>query len=40
MTGHRTYFDPPRTSPVRCTQWIAPRKVGHREFIEPKRSAA
>lgn len=34
MTGHRTYFDPPRTSSVRTTEWVKP-KNGHRAFTCP-----
>lgn len=30
---HRKTFDPPKTSPVRKTQWIAPKREGHRVFL-------
>lgn len=36
MIGHRTYLDVARTSPVRRTQWIAPRQRGHRAFLDVK----
>jgi hypothetical protein len=39
MIGHKTYFDPPRTSPIRCTEWAAPKK-GHRVFSAPVAAKA
>lgn len=36
MNYHRTYFEPLHSVTVRETQWIPPRRKGHRETIDLK----